>query len=773
MTDLNPLKRRELAKNFDLLSELLNRVESQYYTETRADEKFRLERRIAEVRADRDGVEAALEKLENGQGLEPEEERFSLPPNPYKGLHAFQEEDAPYFVGRIQETNLLLEQVERESFVALVGASGSGKSSLVKAGLIPRLRDNGNWLITEFRPGDDPFRALARALAPVMYDDPIAQAEHTKALIERLTDGRIELAEICYNITQKHHKTRLLLLADQFEELYTLTADKAVQHNFAERLLQPLQSSGDLTVTVLLTMRADFMGQATSDTTLAEALNRSNHILGPMSSDSLRLAIERPAAAFGVELAEGLTDSILTDLGDEPGNLPLLEFALAELWTRQQDHQLSHQAYQDIGGVKRALAKHADTIYAEFDPTEQQRLRDIFIQLVRPGEGVEDTRQVATRAQVREDNWTLVKQLADARLVVTGNQNEQDTVEVVHEALIRHWQPLKEWMDTDRDFRRWQNSLRQAIQSWQVSGQDEGGLLRGAQLETAKEQQVKYHERLSEEEQAFIQDSLAAQQRDERRKRLTQYALIGLTALAVLTAGLAGLQWQSAEREKERANQNTIIANHAQQTAEQEKRKAIRAQSLFLSDLAGREFFDKKNLVVGTLLSLEALPKSEINPDRELVFEANSQLHNITARWPGVMAHNGAVVHVAFSPDGQRIVTASRDNTARLWSLDGTEQAVLKGHQSAVYHAAFSPDGQRIVTASEDNTARLWSLDGTEQAVLKGHTELVSHAAFSPDGQRIVTASSDNTARLWSLDGTEQAVLKGHQSAVYHAAFSP
>ena len=237
-------------------------------------------------------------------------------------------------------------------------------------------------------------------------------------------------------------------------------------------------------------------------------------LLGPLGHAGLQAAIEQPAEQQGVKFEEGLTDRILHDLGEEPGTLPLLQFAMTKLWEKQKHLWLTHEGYEEIGEVTQALARHADEVLARFNEEERERLRRIFVQLVRPGEGTEDTRQVATREQVGLENWNLVKELADERLVVTGrNAQNQETVEVVHEALIRHWQPLRRWIDQDRQFRIRQNRLRQAMQEWQQNNQDTGSLLRGVRLEEAETWLKARVEDLSSDEQAYIQASSAEAKR--------------------------------------------------------------------------------------------------------------------------------------------------------------------------------------------------------------------------------------------------------------------
>ncbi|MCP4153600.1 MAG: hypothetical protein GY757_38080, partial [bacterium] len=377
------------------------------------------------------------------------------PPNPYQDLNPFREKNAPFFFGRERVTRELVGIVQKQPVVAVIGASGSGKSSLILAGLIPALKVSGDWLVREFRPGGAPLYNLALALISLLYDDHLQQIKNAKVLKDDFRLANLGPADIIAKAAQMHPGRRFLLYGDQFEELFTLNDDKSLQHRFMD-MLADLSAQRALPFTFLFTMRADFMSRAVGYGPFARVLDSYKAtILSAMNEEELTAVIENPAALQRVSLAPGLTRLMLRDVGNEPGNLPLLEFALTLLWEKQVSRVISVAAYEAIGGVKLALARHADTIYDGFNDKERLLLRQVFIQLVRPGEGTEDTRQLALRSLFNGEKWDFIKGLADARLVVTGwdEESRQDTVEVVHEALITSWMPLREWLEDDRSFR--------------------------------------------------------------------------------------------------------------------------------------------------------------------------------------------------------------------------------------------------------------------------------------------------------------------------------
>lgn len=484
-------------------------------------------------------------------------------PCPYRGLFHFGPGDAEYFFGRKSFIKNLFQATQTRNFIPLLGASGSGKSSVVFAGLVPKLQQESHWQFTHFRPGSDPFHALALALVP-LYTTNLNETERlaqARQLANYLRDGDIPLADVVAQIQQNYPSERVLVIADQFEELYTLCPDETIRRNFLDKLTtSPFERVG---MVLVLTMRADFLGNALSYRPFADVLQNTDLKLGPMNREELTEVIEKPAQKLGVTLEAGLVKRILDDVESEPGNLPLLEFALTELWQRRQGKELTHLAYTEIGEVQGALARHANEEYDKLSEAQRKEVRRIFIQLVRPGEGTEDTRRLATKAELGAVNWALVKQLADARLVVTSRSEEAqvETVEVVHEALIRNWGELRGWMDTDRVFRAWQERLRAGMYQWQqiengdVTGWDESRLLRGTALAEAEEKLKQRPEDLSEGELFYIQVSVKLRDKEQRRRERVRrqtvyvYVLAGGSIL-ILALGIL-IQWQNAEKRKE------------------------------------------------------------------------------------------------------------------------------------------------------------------------------------------------------------------------------
>ncbi|NER20383.1 MAG: hypothetical protein F6J96_06610 [Symploca sp. SIO1C2] len=725
-------------------------------------------------------------------------------PCPYRGLFHFGPNDAEVFFGREIFIEELYSATKTRNFIPVLGASGSGKSSVVLAGLVPKLQQEGHWKFTHFRPGSDPFHALALALVPLYTPelDDTEQIAQARKLAGYLGDNTIPLSDVFAKIKQNCLNHRVLLIADQFEELYTLCKEE-IQRKFLDCLLTCLGNStspSSLATVLVTTMRADFLGNALAYPEFADQLREADVKIRSMNSQELRSVIEKPVERLGVTFEAGLVERILNDVEEQPGNLPLLEFALTELWNKRTGKQLTHQVYEDIGEVEGALARHADDKYGNLTDEEKEKVRRIFIQLVRPGEGTEDTRRIALKEELGEQSWSLVTQLADARLVVTSrNGSDQETVEVVHEALIRNWDELQAWMNTDRVFRAWQERLRGAKEQWEATNQDPGSLLRGAALVEAKEKLSERPEDLIYETE-FIQQSIQDQERlnkekEARRRREVRTAwgiAVGSLVAVAISTGLF------------------LRGRYQQKQAELGEADSLARYSLSL-------FNEGKELDA----SLEAIRAGKIlqkhkATDPELMSALISNVYHSKER--NRLQNTGSVISVSFSPDGKTLASGSSDKTIKLWDVEtGEEITTLSGHDDSVRSISFSPNGKTLASGSSDYTIKLWDVEtgeeitslpggswnidvsfnpdgkilastynkdftiklwdvetGEEIASLPGHDDYVQSISFSPNGKTLASGSSDKTIKLWDVEtGEEITSLPGHDDSVWSVSFSP
>jgi len=688
-------------------------------------------------------------------------------PSPYRGLFAFREEDASHFFGREAFTDLLVEKIDQQPMLAVIGPSGSGKSSLLHAGLLSRTRQQKEWLIATFRPGIRPFHALAATLLPLL-EAGMSETDRlveTQKLGQALLDRQLSLADVVDRILQKQpHRYRLLLLADPFEELYAQGAGPAEQQRFIDIILDLIARQSSETGPAFcftFAMRADFLDLALGYRPFADALQGSTLILAPLTQEELGRAIEKPAEMAGVSFEYGLVERILTDVGDEPGNLPLLEFALDALWERQSDRQLTHAAYDDTGRVGEALARYADNVYEGLEPEDREKAHHIFVQLVRPGAQTHDTRRLSRRSELGEENWLLAQYLANTRLVVIDRDpSGQETVELVHETLIRRWGRLQTWLNDDRAFRTWQERMRIALQQWLASQRDEGALLRGALLTEAEGWLAERAGQISRDETAFIEAGCAQRDRRERIRRTATVSLAVGLILAVLLATFAAWQWRSARQ--------------ARLVAEQERDQTQFTLSQLLASQA--QLLLDKQLDLSLLLALEAFNKSDSPDSRGALLAAVT--HDSALR-SFLYSHQDQIRAVAVSPDGHLLASGGFDNSVMLWDL-ATGQALgspLSGHSDNVHSLAFSPDGRLLASGSSDDTIVLWDLAGRQPALspLTGHTGAILSLDFSPDGDLLASGAADGDIRFWD-PFTGQPVaepIKAHNGSVSDVLFHP
>jgi energy-coupling factor transporter ATP-binding protein EcfA2 len=457
---------------------------------------------------------------------------------PYRGLQVFGEEDARFFFGRDREVQRLLEKLKASTFLAVLGPSGSGKSSLVRAGLLPELRAGAlaaRWHMCVLRPGAAPLTALAAQLAKLAPEQPMGATLDALADDPRTLHLAVELA-----LAERPAGERALVLIDQLEEVFTLCRDDAQRRQLFSALLYAASAPGARS-TVIVTMRADFYARCSAYPEFAQLLTAQQMLVGPMDADALRQAIEEPARRVGLELEAGLAETILADVAAEPGALPLLEHALLELWERRRGELLTLEGYRDTGGVEGALAQRADTIFGELSPTHQRVARRMLLRLTEPGEGMEDTRRRATRDELapgdRDTGFDVVLgRLVDARLLTTGrDETGVEIVDVSHEALIRGWPRLRGWIEADRAGLLTHRRLTDAAREWDAVQREASALYRGARLAAAREWASDHDEDLSRLEHDFLAASQAAEHGEleaaRRRSRRLRMLAIGLGAL--------------------------------------------------------------------------------------------------------------------------------------------------------------------------------------------------------------------------------------------------
>lgn len=529
---------------------------------------------------------------------------------PYLGLNSFQEEDEGFFFGRESFVKQLISKLSINNFIAVVGASGSGKSSIVKAGLLPHLRsrqkNNESWEIVSLIPGKSPLKSLANSFIDKLYYD----NNNRKWIIERneyfqgLLSGSISIEDICEKVLMDQPGTnKFLIFVDQWEEIYTQIRDK----NEAERFIDYLiQASENKNIHVVITLRGDFFGKALAYRPLADKLNNSLINLGPMTNDELRRAIAEPAKKIGLVYEDKLIDRILADIGDEPGKLPLVQFAITELWRLRENNVITHVSYGAMGennnltekglgnGVRGALARKAEAEFKSLDLVQQSTIKEFFIQnLVVAGDNVGDTRRRAKISDIDENTQQLLESWVNSRLLVASFDDDAKTIEIAHEALIQNWDRLGEWLNEDREFLLWLQRIRVSHREWSSNQKDDGYLLQGAYLIEAASKLEAYSNKIPQQIVEFIKINIKEDNEkqnielsrirelaESRRKTVirTRYFSSVLTVLLLLSVSIAYVAL--SQRNKIKKTQDFALISSLGALGEQEKEQDLNLNEL-------------------------------------------------------------------------------------------------------------------------------------------------------------------------------------------------
>ena len=682
---------------------------------------------------------------------------------PYRGLKAFEEEDADLFFGRERLVEDLLGRVKESRTVFITGPSGSGKSSLARAGLIHALKGGAiqdlhseRWLYETLKPGREPLKDLALAFSRLKGPD---LADYFEAHVHEA-----EILNKCAESVLSGRKDqRFVLFVDQFEEVFTQVNQETERLAFLNMLAQAVTAE-EGRVILLFAMRSDFLSNCAPYPQLNALINQSRLFqVGAMQPEELVSAIALPAIQVGLPIEDELIARIINDMKGEPGALPLMQFALKDLFDSKKGGviALRLEDYLRHGGIQKSLARHADDSFAKLNASEQNLASSIFSGLIEIGRGTQDTRRTALFDELvpantkPEDVLAIVSKLADARLVITDEQAGKDTVTISHETLIDAWPWLKKLVNENRDVIALQNEIINDAKEWEEHRRDASYLYSGARLANAREQLEAHKILLSEAARAFIEagsrahaDELeAARQRANQLRLRSLYLSIALGA-ALIAVGLAVF--------------------YALQSRYQTK--VSRAGELVAQSMVLRE----RNFQTSLLLAIEAFRSGETLLARGALLDdayANPQLDQF------LIGSKGRVISFTFSSDGKMLASGGDDGTIVLWDMQSRQPIgqPFKGHTGSVWSIAFSPDNTMLASASADNTSILWDVASHQKIAepLKGQTGLVVSVAFSPDGKTLALAGKDII--LWDVSSRQQIgqALTGHTDMVVSVAFSP
>ena len=771
-------------------------------------------------------------------------------PVPYRGLESFQTEDAEWFKGREELTGILLShlrmQYDQGGLLVLVGPSGSGKSSLLRAGLVPALHSGelsipGSyiWPLALFTPGARPVHELAIQLALLTDSSP---DDVTASLLSRPACCR-DLARQAANPEGNGGSAqggdgdrvhaRLVIVVDQFEEIFTACQDEAERRAFIAALcaaggqdspgMNDDEGKAEPAALVVLGLRADFYPHALRYPAFAPALQDHQVLVPPMTEAELRRVIVEPARKAGLEIEDGLVELLLSDLSPtsaygglatahDAGALPLLSYALRTTWERSHGRKLLVADYREVGGIRGSIAAAAEQVYSELSPDQQDLARQIFIRLVHVADDTADTRRRVPRSELLLGHGAaqpVLDVFIEKRLITS----ETDDVEIAHDALLLAWPRLREWIDNDRTGVVVHRQLTTAAKTWQDGGKDPELLYSGGRLTTASDwaNEPAHAGDLNIPERDFLDASVKHRLAEERSARLRAHRLQRLAAVLTALFLVAGFLAVFAFQQKSAATYQRDVAISRQVATDADQLRSTdialamqlalaayrispttEAQSSLL-DLTAGLAATRMIGPVGTEMHAVAL-----NPGKTVLaagsadgsvrlWDVARQGHPVSLGRP-LTVRSGAVTSVALSPDGRMLAAGSAGSTVWVWDVGDPRRPVLLGPvplepAGVVNSVAFSPDGRTLAAASSDGDVYLWNADNAHHISplvrpLRASTGQVNSIVFSPNGRTLAAGDSNGYVRLWSLGQSglplpSPIILTGPANGVNSVAFSP
>ena len=745
--------------------------------------------------------------------------------SPFRGLRPFVERHAAMFFGRDAEIDACVERLRHEPLMTIVGASGAGKSSLVQAGIIPRLREQGRWLVLRVRPGDKPLDRLARKVLRARTSEtgsnPMTMSDNLRGAIDsgsvdfessvELDDAEVSnmVAELKRSPQQlgmmlrqiaMDRSAKLLLFVDQLEEIFTLEHNPEIEQPYMNAIASAADEAAD-PVRVLLTMRDDFLGRAGRSGPLVREALRQVVVLTPPDDEMLEKLIVEPVQVLSYDFDDPTLPREMISEVQGTAPLPLLQFAARRLWDERdrERHLLLRRCYDEMGGVTGALVGHADAVLRGFSRDELELARELLLRLVTP----ERTRRVQSEYQILDGVGTraldVLNRLTSARLITVqqsrGDASGDAHFELAHESLVVSWPTLSRWIAESREDLVFLAEIEQAAVLWDKRGRREPELWQDDALDEARRRLAKLPTDPSTLVRSFVTASEERQRRSRRRRRALTGVMLAVFAVAAAVSWV--LKFEADEQRDDAEAQRMVAYKRGTEALFEAADSAFRRGEMLearaklrmaaergdVADTATRGLWwqlDREPLLwradIGAQLFDVALSPGQFQVATAALDGAIYLLDVKTKAMRVLRGHRNQVSSVAYSQDGQRLVSSDWDGEVRIWRLgDGQLERTLTIGGGGVRRVSYSSDDRVVLGAVGDGTARLWdAATGSEVGRFVGHNGRVLDAAFSPDGRWVATAGRDGTAALYAVDSRRRvAVLEGHAGDVKTIAFDP
>lgn len=652
--------------------------------------------------------------------------------SPFRGLSAFTEDHANFFFGRDEDIALFIERLRTEVVLPVIGASGVGKSSFIQAGVIPRLREKGEWRVVRMRPGSDPFRTLATRFHRTHSGSQNSSGHADAGTVDTYKAGEVaDLAQQLYDNPkllalwlQRQAKTehgKVLFLVDQLEEICTLVSDSEVRNRFLAAVCHAADDPSD-PVRVVFTARDDFLSRLAESDDARQALQRVAVLRAP-GEEALREILLRPLQTVGYSYDDPeLVNQVIGAVANESAALPLVQFMGSMLWERRDrlNHKLLRSAYETIGGVQGALATHADEVMTGLGEAQTRLVRAVMMRLVTP----DGTRRVTSKQAIvealGEAAEDILVRLSQARLLAVRDVFGETHYELSHESLVHTWDRLRAWLEEGRDEILFLNELEQASTLWDRRGRPSSEVWTGQALDDAIRHIDRYRSKLPELAALFVAASHAA---ERRRRLLKRIALVSAT-VALVTVAVVSVITSISFAEK------TALAEQQRAQAQAEGARSA--------------------LLRGDHIAARAQLRSSVEiADSPLVRTLWTQLTKQPTVWRKQLP--SMLYDVAVSPDGKAIAVGALDKSVYLVDPDTAEARSLRDSSDQVTSVAFSPDGRHLVACDISGNLLLWDLPSRlPPQQRRAHEGQCWSVSYSPDGEFVVTASWDGTAALFA-----------------------